>query len=436
MARAGKARADLADYADRLRLFSPNARLYLLHVSIVGIGLGVFRLLFNFYVLSLGFDEALLGRLITTSSLTSLVAALPAGYVSDRLGRRAALFAAGLAMVAAVAGMLAMPTAPNLYAMEALLGLSQALSAVTLGPFLMENSGTRERTYLFSFSSGLQMVASFAGNYVGGRLPSAVGDSLGVTATSPTAYTWAIAAVAALAAFGLLPLLGIRSGTRVSETEGEELSPFQYATREPRLLARLVGPILITSIGAGLLMPFINVFYRGTFKSTDQTIGSLFALGSLAMAVGLLIAPPLAERYGKIRVVVVSQALSIPFLIMLGFAPWFWLSAGAYLVRLSLMNMSTPVYQAFVMEHAEERARATVASLVSMSWNVGWAFSPSVSGWIQVRYGFGPIFFGVVTAYAIAIYLYWRFFGGAEAEDVAEAAAMAPIVGSADLEGP
>ena len=50
--------------------------------------------------------------------------------------------------------------------------------------------------------------------------------------------------------------------------------------------------------------------------------------------------------------------------------------------------MTGPVYQTFVMEHVEPDARATVASLVSMANNFGWAFSPTISGWIQVNYGF------------------------------------------------
>lgn len=74
-----------------------------------------------------------------------------------------------------------------------------------------------------------------------------------------------------------------------------------------------------------------------------------------------------------------------------------------------LMNMSNPVYQAFVMEQVDEEARATVASLVSMSWNFGWAFSPMVSGWLQVNVGFAPIYLGTMSAYVLAIYLYWRF---------------------------
>jgi MFS family permease len=86
------------------------------------------------------------------------------------------------------------------------------------------------------------------------------------------------------------------------------------------------------------------------------------------------------------------------------------MSAAAYYMRLALMNMSSPVYQTFVMERVEPSARATVASLVSMSWNFGWAFSPTISGYLQVRYGFGPSFAGTITLYAIAVFLYWMFF--------------------------
>jgi len=135
------------------------------------------------------------------------------------------------------------------------------------------------------------------------------------------------------------------------------------------------------------------------------------------MGVGLLIAPPIADRIGKIPLVVVTQGLSIPFLALLGFAPWFWVSAAAYLVRLALMNMSGPVYQTFVMEHVEPSARATVASLVSLSWSFGWAFSPTISGWLQDRYGFGLPFLGTIGFYSVAVFLYWRFFWHAAEEE-------------------
>jgi MFS family permease len=216
--------------------------------------------------------------------------------------------------------------------------------------------------------------------------------------------------VAGASFLGLIPLLLLRRQKTARQKGESSVSPFEFARRRPALLFKLVMPLLITSLGAGLLMPFMNIFYRSAYGQSDAAIGGLFAIGSLFMAAGLLAAPPLADRWGKMRLVVVTQALSIPFLVTMGFAPWYWLSAGSYLVRLGLMNMSNPVYQTFVMEQVDESSRATVASLVSMSWSFGWAFSPTLSGWLQVQYGFTPVYLGTIGTYVIAIILYWLFF--------------------------
>lgn len=399
----------IQEYGQRVGAFRPNARLYLLNVVLVGAAMGIFRLLFNFYVLSLGYDEALLGRLVTTNSLAALLAALPVGFLADRLGRKRSLLLSGGLTSLALTGMVLWPGVQVFYLTNVLFGLAQSLAGVTMGPFLMENSGEQERTYLFSFSSGLQMASASVGNWIGGYLPTWVGAWRGVAATGSLAYGGAVLVVAAGTAFALLPLAFLRT-PRLEQSERSVFAPLQYAAAHPVTLGQLILPMLVTSIGAGLIMPFMNVFFRQVYHQPDPVIGALFAWGSLAMGVGLLLAPPLAERMGKIQFVVVTQALSIPFLILLGFAPWFWLSAAAYYVRVALMNMSGPVYQTFVMEHVEDSARATVASLVSMSWNFGWAFSPMISGWMQVRYGFGLPFLGTILLYCVSIYLYWAFF--------------------------
>ncbi len=399
----------LKNYFAKIRLFHRNAWLYLLFTILNGLTFGIYRLLFNFYILSLGFDEALLGQILTITSLVALFSALPAGYVSDRIGRKPSMLLSSMATITAVFGMVFWPTIPGFYSMSILLGVAQSLAGVTFGPFLMENSGEEERTYLFSFSFGMQMIASFAGNWFGGRLPTWIGIRLAVNATSRVAYGRSMFIVACIGIAAIFPVLFIRR-QRTARTEEDRLSPFQYARQHPAMLGKFILPILITSLGAGLMIPFMNIFFRTTYNSSDGTIGTLFATGSLAMAAGLLLAPPLADRMGKMRMVILTQALSIPFLYLLGFAPWFWLSATAYLVRQALMNMSNPVYQAYVMENVDKDARATVASLISMSWNFGWAFSPTISGKLQVTYGFGPVFAGTIVLYIIAIYFYYRFF--------------------------
>ncbi|NOT06437.1 MAG: MFS transporter [Anaerolineales bacterium] len=397
------------EYGVHIRAFKPNARMYLLNVIITGGVMGVFRLLFNFFVLSLGFNEAMLGNLITTSSFVALLAALPLGYLADMIGRKGSLIISGALLSLSILAMAIWPSEEMFYAMNIVSGIAQSLAGVTMSPFLMENSDEKERTYLFSFGQGLQMTMASVGNWIGGYLPTWLGNAQNVTATSSMAYGNSIFIIGVGAAIAIIPLLSLKS-PRLEKSQRAVFAPFHYAAKNPLLLTKLILPMLLTSLGAGLIMPFMNVFFRVVHHQPDTVIGTLFAWGSLAMGIGLLIAPPLAERTGKIQLVVITQALSIPFLILLGFSPIVWVGAASYYIRLSLMNMSSPVYQTFIMEHVEPSARATVASLTSMAWNFGWAFSPTISGWLQVKYGFGPPFIGTIILYTISVIMYWAFF--------------------------
>jgi MFS family permease len=397
------------EYVSRVQAFRPNARYYLISVLMAGATMGVFRLLFNFYILSLGFDEALVGNLITTSNMTALVLALPLGYLIDRWGRKQALMLRSVILSGAVAAMALWPTMLVFYAMNALFGVAQSISSVAMGPFLMENSDEKERTYLFSFSSGLQMASMFVGNWIGGYLPTWVGDWRAVASTDSSAYSGALLLIAGAAVIGLIPLSLIRPKL-VNQDERNAFAPFQFAKDNPKLIGKAFIPLLLVSIGAGFFVPFMNIYFRVKHNQPDPVIGSLMAWGSLAMGVGLLIAPPIADRMGKIRLVVLTQGLSIPFMMILGFAPIFAFSAGAYFVRMALMNMSNPIYQNFVLEQVDPSSRATVASLYSMIWSFGRSFSPSISGALQVSYGFGPPFLIAIVLYAIAITLQYFFF--------------------------
>jgi len=401
-------RSILIDYLSNLRAFKPNARFYLVSVMITGATMGGFRLLFNFFVLSLGYDEEILGNLITTSNMTALLMALPMGYLVDLWGRKLSLIIRTILLGVAVGVMAIWPTVLIFFGMNILLGLAMSIGSVVTGPFMMENSSEQERSYLFSFASGIQMAAMSVGNWVGGYLPSWVGGYQNVDPESSSAYAGTMILIALVSTIGLLPILFIRRN-RLANVRDGVFAPVVFARQNPKLLAKVFTPLLIVSIGAGLFVPFMNVFFREVHFLPDTNVGSLMAWGSLAMGVGLLIAPPLADRLGKLRLVVVTQGLSIPFMILLGFSPILWISVSAFYVRMALMNMSNPIYQNFVLEQVKPDDRATVASLHSMVWSFGRSFSPSVSGSLQVMYGFGPPFFIAISLYAAAIFMYWVF---------------------------
>src|SRR5512139_3536806 len=112
------------DYWEHLVAFRPNARLYLIYAIIAGIAMGIYRLIFNFYILSLGFDEKLVGNLVTTSSMAALIFALPMGYLADILGRKASLLIAGVMTSISIGVMVIWPAPPIFYAMNILSGIA------------------------------------------------------------------------------------------------------------------------------------------------------------------------------------------------------------------------------------------------------------------------------------------------------------------------
>ena len=402
-------RSVLGTYLDRVRAFTGNARLFLLSLLFFGVAGGISQLLFNFYVLSLGYNETTIGNLVTARSVTSLIAALPMGYLVDRIGSRNAFLLGYIGYGISMGVMLLFPSVTTFIAMNVLQGVAQSLSGVASGPFLMENSGAKERTYLFSLSSGLSMTANSIGGWLGGYLPGWMAGSIAVSAVSSQAYGRSLWVMAILSLASTVPVILMRSRRR-STSQLSTFAPISFVRKNPGLLGKLILPGLVISIGAGMVMPFMNVFFRNVHSQSDSAIGVIFAWGSLAMGIGLVAAPALAERFGKIQVVTATQALSIPFLALLGFAPWFGVSVAAYYIRLTLMNMSGPIFSTFTMEQVDPESRGMIASLSSMAGNFGWAFSPTISGLLQVRSGFKWPFTITLISYVIAISMYYAWF--------------------------
>lgn len=396
-------------YLSRIKSFSHNARLYLISEALYGVATGIFQLLFNFYVLSLGYNEAVLGNMVAARSMTSLILALPMGFLIDRIGRRNAIALSIGGFAISVAFMLLFPSNAMFLAMNILQGMAQSLGGVAMGPFLMDNSEEAERTYLFSLSSGMRMTAVSIGQWVGGYLPTWFAFRLAINAMDTQAYSLSLWTVSLAGILSVVPMLLVANKTSKGN-QRSVFAPLTFIRKNPGKFEKLILPNLVTSVGAGLIMPFMNVFFRSVHHQSDTSIGTFFAWGSLAMGLGLVIAPALAERFGKIEVVVASQALSVPFLVMLGFAPWFGIVLVAYYVRTMLMNMSSPIYSTFVMEQVDPDSRGMLASLTSMAWNFGWALSPTISGYLQVRYGFGPPFMLTIMLYSVAIAMYFFWF--------------------------
>jgi len=398
----------LRDYLAKLRKFQTNARLYLLYSFASGFAMGILRLLFNFYVLSIGYDRGLMGTLAGIPPLVIAALAIPAGMLSHRFGLRFTLISGATLMVFSIFGLSMSTALVGLVLFSVTRGLSRTLLSVSNAPFMTEHSESTERTHLFSVQFATRLAAMFFGGILGGALPSLVASILGVGPQDLAAYRGALWVCAALYTLAILPLL--RLPRLATKTEPRANPRLREMFRNPKQLLRLFIPQVIIGFGAGVLVPFLNVYFRDRYGLSDFTIGTLYSIQSVFMAVASLLGPVVAERLSRVRAVVVVQLLSIPFLVLLGYAPLVSFSAIGFFARASLMNMGNPLYTAFAMESVETDRRPTASALMQMSWQGTRSFGAFASGHIQEGPGFSALFPITIGCYLLASGLIYVFF--------------------------
>ena len=401
----------VARYLGQLRSFGRNARLYLLSEVIIGLAFSVYMLIFNLYIVSRGYPRSFLGELQSLPNLISLFGAVPAGVLVDAIGRKRALILANVLQTLGALGIVVSPGPDWLRLSMITFGVSQSLWMVSSAPFLMENSTEKERNVLFSAHFGLTTLVGFAGTLVGGYLPTIFGGLLSVGVESPAAYATTLGVTVTLSAISLIPVLLIEDGRRPVKTGLGSFLPWRNI-QDRRLAFRIFLPNVIISLGAAILIPYMNLFFKETYPISDKMLGTLFAISSVITGLATLASPLLAARWGRIRALVFTQLTSIPFLLLIGFSGNFWVSGISFWVRAALMNMGNPLYNAFAMEQFSERERATVSGLMGMSWNIGWTIGPYLSGYMQAspEIGFPPIFVITCTFYMAAAILEKVFF--------------------------
>lgn len=414
----------LARQVRRAGGLSRNAKLYLVMTAIFGLGNGFFMLFFNLYILARGNDEAFLGLLMSLNSLSALVLGLPMGLLSDRLGRKQAMLVGLFIMVAASAVLLLSPVDWPLMMAEILLGGGNALFMATGPAFMAENATEDERATLFSLQSGLMMLVAFAGSGIGGPVPALLAGLLGVPPESATAYQITLLMATGLTGVSLIPLLMVRERARSTERPADKQSLSLRSLPLRGDILRLLIPQLIIGLGAALLIPYLNVFFKQRFGITDTLLGMIFAISQLLMGLATLVAPMAAERWGKVRTIVFTELASLPFLMALGFAPLLPLVIGAFWLRAMLMNMGNPLYTAFAMEQAREEERGTVGAMLGLAWSVGWGIGPGISGLVQRSVGFTPLFLTTGATYLVASLLLLTFFGRVEKRPATEPGAL------------
>ena len=385
--------------------FSRDARLFLLTTIIFGAALSLYYIDFNLYLESIGVDRPTIGWMMSLSQLAGVLVALPASAISSRYGRRNVM-AVGMALVAAaLVVFLPGQRALLLVGVVALGAGSQVVSVVQI-PYIAEHTLPEQRNHYFAVWSAFGFMTSIFSAMLGGAVASALASKFGlVSASAP--YQILLAGVAILGLVALVPVYLLTS-------DRPEKGKFGLTISNRGLFFRLLFPGFVTSLGAGQLIPFLNVFVQTKFSLGIAAVNAVFAITSLGTVVAILAQPALARRFGRIGSIVLVQGASLPFLVVLGFSPVLWTVIAALTVRNSLMNAGSPIFDAFAMERVSAAERATLAAGMTLLWSLGWTIAPLYYGALQATLGFTGgytvDFVTIIILYTFSTGLLWRWF--------------------------
>ena len=413
-----------------VRHFHRDARLFLVTTFVAGAALSLYWIDFNLYLASLGLSNATIGVVSTIASIAGAVIAFPASAASDRLGRRTIILAGIATALVAIVGLLATQALPLIVVFAALWSVGQQSMQVVQAPFLTEHSEPDHRNELFAVQFAIQNVTNVAAAVLGAVGAAAIAGLLGLDADRSGTYR-VILVIMAVLLTASLAVVALMTDDRPRVVAGPRLvglgepAAFPPDPRRSRALlgivirdrgrfARLVFPGFLISIGAGQVIPFLNIFIQRKFGLDLTSLNAVFAFTSLGTVAAILAQPILARRFGQITSVVIVQAASIPFLVVLGFSPIIWLVILAMAVRNSLMNAGNPIFSAFAMEQVSPAERASLSAAMSVLWQAGWVIGGTWYAGLQAVLGFDAgyavNFVTIITLYSIATGLYWWWF--------------------------
>lgn len=396
----------LRRYWERLTSLQRNARLYLAGAFLMGLGHGAVWVHMNLYFRSLGFGEEFIGRILAVRALGTVIMAIPAALWIDRVSAQVVFGVSAIGFVAAFAATLLFTSPAVIMGASFVFGMLFTVHMVAAAPFFMRNAAREDRIYLFGFANAVQTLAVVVASVGVGWTALLLRQ---ISGSEVVGLRVSLLGVAFVTAFAAAFFLRIKSPAPL---EARRTIRDYVVARDWRLLFRLTLPAFIVGMGAGLIIPFLNLYFRDRFGQDPGRIGWFFAVSQFLTMVGFLAGAPMARRIGSVRSIVLTEALSIPFFLMLAITQNLALAVLAFWIRGALMNMSHPISTNFAMEMVDPAEHTVTNSLRALAWNASWMFSAQLGGWMIERGGYNPPMFAAMAMYAFSSVLFYRFFRG------------------------
>jgi multidrug resistance protein len=372
----------------RLQVIEPlrtNAALLLICVAtgVIMLGQGIISPVLPLYADAFGVSAAMVGATISVFGLARLLLNLPAGFLSDRFGRRLLLI--GGPAVTAVGSFLS-ASAGDIWQLLAYRFIAGAGSAMfmTGAMIVVTDIATPEnRGRMLSIYQGSLLLGVSIGPAVGGLTAELAG------LRAPFVLVGALALACAVWAAREMPETNVAARALRDPSRADDPPPTPTTSVSYRDLFLNPGFVLVS------LVTFSVFFTRTGSRQTvlalvgsedlglsAGAIGGIFAMMAVLNLVVIGPSGAWADRLGRKRVIVPSALLTAGALALFALAP----RLGPFLIASVLLGIGTgmvgPAPAAYAADVIPPAARGVGMGLYRTYGDLGFVVGPPLLGWV------------------------------------------------------
>ncbi len=377
---------------------------------------GFFTIYVSVFLLDLGVTAEIVGLVLAVNGLSMVLFAIPLGILSDRRGRRKMLVAGGFLFLPMLVILALTTDTLWLVFVGVLAGGAEAAFLSTWNAMIADSTPPAARNAAFSLS----FIVFTLGNGAGFALPFAFPYLSAWTGQSISLLhheaLWFFAAFAAISPIGVLLLRGYQEHLHPVPPKGSRASLRERIREVPgrvshhRLLIMFSSVNGLIGLGAGFIIPLIGTWYALRFGIQDSYSGPLLAAANIVMGLAALTSTRLAARLGAVRAVVLVQGLSTVFMVSLAFVGDPITAAVLYVTRAALMNMASPIMDAYLMGLVAPQERGFASALNSIIWRMPNSASTAGGGYLLSQRQFQWPFLIAGGLYALGVSAFFGIF--------------------------
>jgi len=364
-------------------------------------------ILFNFHLKKMGYADSEIAHLISYKYAAVVLFAFPLGlFIKGRklvqFFRVASIVTPSLILLVLFA--LEYGYTTWVYGFVFLFGMGAICISVTAMPFIILNTPKEQHseavTLYFQVFSATAFVSGML-NYI-------------LNSIAPDFFTEGVV----LKVFGLL---GFTSAWFVSKIRVEENISNRVPIRtfiqayEWKKIGIAVFPTILIATGAGLTIPFINLFFLGVHGIESKAFSLFGSLSFVLVTIIMLFVPAIRRRWGYNIVVNGFQILAVFALFVMAttewYANWEWaatIAVIAFLARQPLMQVASPAITEMTMYYVGERNQEMMGALNASIWSGAWFFSSVIFGVLRAwEVTYVNIFMMTVVMYGVATIVYY-----------------------------